>query len=137
MAIEVREKTDTDTKTLAYQPLGDKVLVLPVAKEEEQSRFGIFIPDSARELNMKAVVVAVGPGGVTSLGYETKPKVQVADTVIYNRHAGIDITIKDQDYVLLSERDIYMRVYEKEVAEPATPEPRIYMENNRFSEEDE
>ncbi|MEO1300948.1 MAG: co-chaperone GroES [Bacteroidota bacterium] len=89
------------SKKIDIKPLADRVLIEPAAAEEKTTG-GIIIPDTAREKPQKGTVVAVGPG---------KPKepltVQVGDRVLYGKYGGTDLTLANQEYLMMRESDIY------------------------------
>lgn len=87
-------------KKLNIRPLGDRVVVEPV-KAEEKTTSGIIIPDTAKEKPIQGTVVAVSDGDE-----ENKLTVKVGDTVLYGKYAGTEIGIDNNDYLIMSEKDI-------------------------------
>lgn len=85
-------------------PLGDKV-VLKAIKEEEKTKSGIILTGEAKEKPQQAEVVAVGPGGIVD-GEEVKMQVKIGDIVIYSKYSGTDVTLEDEDYIIVSQSDI-------------------------------
>ena len=85
-------------------PLGDKV-VLKAIKEEEKTKSGIILTGEAKEKPQQAEVIAVGPGGIVD-GEEVKMQVKVGDTVIYSKYSGTDVTLEDEDFIIVSQSDI-------------------------------
>ena len=85
-------------------PLGDKV-VLKAIKEEEKSKSGIILTGEAKEKPQQAEVIAVGPGGIVD-GEEVKMQVKVGDTVIYSKYSGTEVTLEDEDFIIVSQSDI-------------------------------
>lgn len=85
-------------------PLGDKV-VLKAIKEEEKTKSGIILTGEAKEKPQQAEVVAVGPGGIVD-GEEVKMQVKVGDTVIYSKYSGTEVTLEDEDFIIVSQSDI-------------------------------
>ena len=88
------------------KPLGDRVLVQPV-EEEEQVRGGIIIPDTAKEKPMQGKVVAVGPGKVTDDAKNLPMHVEVGQVVLYGKYAGTEVKIEGDEYLIMSENDIF------------------------------
>lgn len=86
-------------------PLHDRVLVRRLAAES-QSKGGIVLPDSAREKQRRAEVIAVGPGIRDEHGKRTSPDVRVGDTVLMNAYAGAEFKHAEVEYVLVAEVDI-------------------------------
>jgi chaperonin GroES len=91
------------------RPLGDRVVVLPTPREET-TRGGIVLPDTAKEKPQEGKVIAVGPGRVTEEGKLVPPEVKEGDTVIYAKYAGTEIRLDNEDYLILSERDILAKL---------------------------
>ena len=85
-------------------PLGDKV-VLKAIKEEEKKKSGIILTGEAKEKPQQAEVIAVGPGGIVD-GEEVKMQVKVGDTVIYSKYSGTEVTLEDEDFIIVSQSDI-------------------------------
>ena len=85
-------------------PLGDKV-VLKAIKEEEKTKSGIILTGEAKEKPQQAEVIAVGPGGIVC-GEEVKMQVKVGDTVIYSKYSGTEVTLEDEDFIIVSQSDI-------------------------------
>ena len=95
--------------TRTFQPLGDRVIVKPVEREEV-SAGGIVLPDSAQEKPQEGEVVAVGPGRTGDDGKRIAMDAQVGDIVIYSKYAGSELKEEGQDYLVLRESDILAKV---------------------------
>ena len=91
---------------MKFTPLHDKVLVKRT-EEEEKSAGGIVLPGSATEKPSQGEVVAVGPGKKTENGDVTPVGVAVGDTVIFGQYGGNEIKIDGDEYLILSESDIF------------------------------
>lgn len=87
------------------RPLGDKVVVKP-AKVEEKTESGIILPGSAQEKPHQGTVVAVGPGPRDEKGNHIALDVKEGDRVIYGKFGGVDLKYEDEEYIVLSEKDI-------------------------------
>jgi chaperonin GroES len=88
------------------KPLGDRVIVKP-AEAEEQTKSGLFIPDTAKEKPQRGEVVAVGDGKLNDDGTRVPIDVKVGDTVIYSKYGGSEVKIDGVEYKILdAERDI-------------------------------
>ena len=85
-------------------PIGDK-FVLKAIKEEEKTKSGIILTGEAKEKPQQAEVIAVGPGGIVD-GEEVKMQVKVGDTVIYSKYSGTEVTLEDEDFIIVSQSDI-------------------------------
>ena len=95
--------------TRTFQPLGDRVIVKPVEREEV-SAGGIVLPDSAQEKPQEGEVVAVGPGRSGDDGKRIAMDAEVGDIVIYSKYAGSELKEEGQDYLVLRESDILAKV---------------------------
>lgn len=95
-------KVATRTKIV---PLNDRVVVRR-AEAESTTAGGIVLPDSARDKPQRGEVIAVGDGHVKKDGTKTPLTVKAGDKVIFSSYAGDDITIDDEEYLLLRESDI-------------------------------
>ena len=86
-------------------PLGDRVVV---KRDEAQSTTtgGIVLPDTAKDKPHRGEVVAVGDGHVKDDGTKVPLTVKEGDSVIFSSYAGDDITLSDEEYLLLRESDI-------------------------------
>jgi chaperonin GroES len=90
---------------MKIKPLHDRVLVKRLA-EEEVSKGGIIIPDSAKETPAEGKVVAVGPGKADESGKVHKLEVKVGDTVIFSKYAGSEVKIGGTEHLIMREDDI-------------------------------
>ncbi|MFL2708119.1 MAG: co-chaperone GroES [Gammaproteobacteria bacterium] len=91
---------------MKLRPLHDNVLVKRT-EEEETSSGGIILSGSAKEKPSQGEVVAVGPGKVSESGDSVTMNVSVGDTVIFGQYGGNEIKLNDEDFLILSERDIF------------------------------
>ncbi len=87
------------------KPLADRVFV-KVSASEEKTAGGILLPDTAKEKPQVGEVVQVGPGKRNDDGTRQELEVKVGDKVLYSKYAGTDIKLANEEYVLLSEKDI-------------------------------
>ncbi|HSA07504.1 MAG TPA: co-chaperone GroES [Candidatus Gastranaerophilales bacterium] len=92
-------------KELKIKPLSDRV-VIKVVEETESTPGGIILPDSAREKPQKGEVLAVGPGKALDKGGREEMEVKIGDVVLYAKYGGTEIKVGDQEYKILSVRDI-------------------------------
>ena len=90
---------------MKLKPIGDKIVV-ESEKEEEVTKSGIVLPDTAKEKPQKGKVVAVGPGKILDNGERSPMEIKEGDTVIYSKYAGTEVKIDDKEYLILSQRDI-------------------------------
>ena len=87
------------------QPLGDRVLVEPVAKEEV-TKGGIVLPDTVKEKPQEGKVLAVGPGKMTDSGKLIPMTVKVGDVVVYAKYGGTEYKEDVKELMILRESDI-------------------------------
>ena len=87
------------------QPLGDRVVVKPTAKEEV-TKSGLVLPDSAKEKPQEGEIIAAGPGRVLDNGQRLPLEIKAGDKVLYAKYAGTEFKIDDDELLILSERDI-------------------------------
>ena len=90
---------------IKLQPLGDRVVVQP-STEEEVTKSGIILPDTAKEKPQRGVVIAVGPGRLDEEGKRIPMEVKKGDKVIYSKYAGSEIKQNDEEVLILRESDI-------------------------------
>lgn len=87
-------------------PLHDYILVEPV-KQEERTKGGIVIPETAREERaIKGRVIAIGPGKKTEKGDVIPPSVKEGQTIIFKKYAPDEVKIDDQEYYFIRDDDI-------------------------------
>jgi len=96
--------TKTESK-VALKPLGNRV-VAKRTEEEEATKGGIILPDSAKQKQETAVVVAIGSGAKTSEGKEIPVPVSLGDTILMDKYAGQEVTVDDEEYIIVKSDDI-------------------------------
>jgi chaperonin GroES len=92
-------------KKTSLKPLGNRVLAQRV-EQEEKLKGGIILPDTAKKKQETAKVVAVGPGKLTDEGKLTAMPVKVGDLILMDKYSGQEVTIDDEEYVILKADDI-------------------------------
>ena len=90
---------------MAFRPLGDRVLVKRV-EEEEKTKGGIIIPDTAKEKPQEGEVVAVGPGARDDSGKLVPLDVKAGDRVLFGKWSGTEVKLDGQDLLIMKESDI-------------------------------
>ncbi|MFW5875314.1 MAG: co-chaperone GroES [Myxococcota bacterium] len=90
---------------MAIRPLHDRVLVQRV-KEEEKTKGGIIIPDTAKEKPIEGKVVAVGNGKILENGEVRKLDVKKGNRVLFGKYSGTEVKVEDEDHLILREDDI-------------------------------
>ena len=87
------------------KPLGDRVVVEPVQKEEV-TKSVIVLPDTAKEKPQEGIVIAVGPGKILENGNRSAMDVSKGDRVLYAKYAGTEFKVEDKEYLVLRESDL-------------------------------
>jgi len=90
---------------MKIRPLQDRVIVKRV-KEEEKTKGGLFIPDTAKEKPIEALVVAVGNGKVLEDGTVRKLDIKEGDRVLFGKYSGTEVKLDGDDVLILREDDI-------------------------------
>ncbi|HKA69039.1 MAG TPA: co-chaperone GroES [Actinomycetes bacterium] len=97
--------TTTATK-VAIKPLEDRVVVQPLDAEQTTAS-GLVIPDTAKEKPQEGRVLAIGPGRWDEDGEKRIPlDVQVGDIVLYSKYGGTEVKYNNEEYLVLSARDL-------------------------------
>ena len=99
---------------MKIRPLQDRILVKRI-DEEETTKGGIIIPDTAKEKPSQGQVIAVGPGGRDEAGKLIPIDLKVGDTVLFGKWSGTEVKIDGQDLLIMKESDV-MGVIEGTVA---------------------
>ncbi|MEN3012476.1 MAG: co-chaperone GroES [Dictyoglomus thermophilum] len=87
------------------RPIGDRVVV-KVIEQEEKTKGGIVLPDTAKEKPQQGKVIAVGTGRILDNGQKVPLEIKEGDRVIFAKYAGTEVKIEGEEYLILSERDI-------------------------------
>ena len=90
---------------MAFRPLGDRVLVRRV-EEEEKTRGGIIIPDTAKEKPQEGEVIAVGPGARDDSGKIQPLDVKTGDRILFGKWSGSEVKLNGEDLLIMKESDI-------------------------------
>ena len=88
------------------KPLADRVVVKAV-EEQEVSKSGIIIPDTAKEKPMEGEIVEVGSGRLTDDGKLVNLEVKKGDRVLYGKYSGTEIMVDGDEYLIMRESDIF------------------------------
>ena len=92
-------------KKISLRPLGDRVLIQRI-EQETSLKGGIILPETAKKKQEMAVVIAVGNGKVVSDGKTLPMPVEIGDKVLMDKYSGQEVTINDEEYVVLKSDDI-------------------------------
>ncbi len=90
---------------MKIRPLGDRVLIKRVP-EEEKTKGGIIIPDTAKEKSQEGEVISVGTGKTLENGSVVPLEVKEGDRILFGKYSGTEIKLQDQDYLILREDEI-------------------------------
>jgi len=90
---------------MKFRPLQDRVLIKAV-EDEQKTKGGIIIPDTAKEKPMQGKVVAVGPGARDENGKLQPLGVKVGDRILYGKWTGTEVKIDGEDLLIMKESDI-------------------------------
>jgi chaperonin GroES len=94
-----------EVNVMNLKPLHDRVLVKRL-EEEEVTKGGIIIPDTAKEKPIKGKVVAAGPGKTSDDGKLIAMSVKAGDNVLFNKYAGTEVKIDGVEHLVMREDDI-------------------------------
>jgi chaperonin GroES len=90
---------------MKIKPLNDRVLVLRV-EQEEKTKGGIIIPDTAKEKPQEGKIVAAGPGRMDENGNRIALEVKENDRVLFGRYSGTEINLDGVEHLIMREDDI-------------------------------
>ncbi|MFO7459168.1 MAG: co-chaperone GroES [Desulfatiglandales bacterium] len=90
---------------MKVRPLHDRVIVERM-KEEEKTKGGIIIPDTAKEKPVEGKIIAVGAGKVLEDGKRVPLQVKAGDRILFGKYAGTEIKIEGKDHLIMREDDI-------------------------------
>jgi chaperonin GroES len=90
---------------MKVRPLHDRIILKRV-KEEEKTKGGIIIPDTAKEKPVEGEVIAVGAGKVLEDGKRIPPQVKAGDRVLFGKYSGTEIKIDGEEHLIMREDDV-------------------------------
>jgi chaperonin GroES len=90
---------------MSIRPLQDRILIKRV-REEEKTKGGIIIPDTAKEKPIEGKVIAVGKGAIQKDGSVRKLEVKQGDIVLFAKYSGSDVKIEGEDHLIIREEDV-------------------------------
>ena len=98
--------TTTVTSTAKQlKPLGDRLVVKPTPREE-MTKSGIVLPDTAKERPQEGTILSVGPGRTLDDGSREAIEVEVGQKVLFQKYAGTEFKLDDDELLILSQKDI-------------------------------
>lgn len=92
-------------KKISLKPIGYRV-VAKRNQQEEKTKGGLFLPDSAQQKQETAVVIAIGTGKTTKEGKELPIPVSVGDTILMDKYSAQEVTLDDEEYIIIKIDDI-------------------------------
>src|SRR5713226_5104942 len=87
------------------RPLGDRVVVKPVEKEE-RTKSGIVLPDTAKEKPQEGIVQAVGTGRILDNGTKVPMELKVGNKSLYSKYAGNEFKLDEIEYLIVTEKNV-------------------------------
>jgi chaperonin GroES len=90
---------------MKIRPLQDRIIVKRI-EEEEKTKGGIIIPDSAKEKPSQGKVIAVGSGKVTDDGKKIPMEIKVGDRVLFGKYSGSEVKIEEEEHLILREDEV-------------------------------
>jgi len=90
---------------MKIRPLQDRVIVKRI-EEEEKTKGGIIIPDTAKEKPQEGKVIAVGKGKITEDGKVIPLDLKAGDRILFGKYAGTEIKIEGEEHLIMREEDI-------------------------------
>ena len=90
---------------MKLRPLQDRILVQRVA-EEEKTKGGIIIPDTAKEKPAEGKIVSVGKGKLDENGKRIAPEVKKGDRILFGKYSGTEVKVEGQEYLIMREEDV-------------------------------
>ena len=90
---------------MKIRPLHDRLLVKRL-EEDEKTKGGIIIPDSAKEKPQEGKVIAAGGGKVGEDGKTVPLEVQKGDRVLFSKYSGTEVTLEGEEHLIIREEDV-------------------------------
>ncbi len=90
---------------MKLRPLNDRILVKRV-QEEEKTKGGIIIPDTAKEKPAEGKVIAVGSGQIGPDGKRIPPEVKKDDRILFGKYGGQEVKVEGEEYLIMREDDV-------------------------------
>ena len=92
-------------KKVHIDPLSARVVVMPEEVDDKPAS-GIILPDTSKEKPQMGKILAAGPGKVSENGTTVKMTLKAGDTVLYGKYSGTEITLNDDEVLIMRESDI-------------------------------
>jgi chaperonin GroES len=91
---------------MKIRPLQDRILVQRV-KEDEKTKGGIIIPDTAKEKPIEGTVIAAGNGKLSENGKRVGLDVKNGDRILFGKYSGTEVKIEGEEYLIMREDDVF------------------------------
>jgi chaperonin GroES len=91
---------------MKLRPLQDRILIQRV-KEDEKTKGGIIIPDTAKEKPIEGTVIAAGNGKLSENGKRVALDVKKGDRILFGKYSGTEVKIEGEEYLILREDDVF------------------------------
>ena len=96
----------TSTKSkIKIQPLADRVVIRPLDDDKQQTRSGLYIPDTAKEKPQQGEIIAVGPGRFEK-SERVPMELKQGQTVLYGKYSGAEVRLDDEEVLIIKESDV-------------------------------
>jgi chaperonin GroES len=105
ISVSIRKSGRKETYKMKIRPLQDRIIVKRL-EEEEKTKGGIIIPDSAKEKPQEGKVIAVGKGKLTEDGKLIPLDVKVGDRILFGKYSGTEVKIEGEEHLIMREEDI-------------------------------
>jgi chaperonin GroES len=102
---EEKSMTQQTEKKMTIKPVGYRVLAQRM-EQEEVLKGGILLPETAKKKQEKAKIIAIGTGKLTKEGKLIPIEVKVGDTILMDKYSGQEISLDDEEYVILKADDV-------------------------------
>ncbi len=90
---------------IKIQPLADRVVVRPLEEDTEQTRGGLYIPDTAKEKPQQGEIIAVGPGRFEK-GERVPMELKQGQKVLYGKYSGAEVTLDGEEVLIIKESEV-------------------------------
>jgi chaperonin GroES len=90
---------------MKLRPLNDRILVKRV-EEQEVTKGGIIIPDTAKEKPAEGKIVAIGQGALNNDGVRVPLEVKTGDRILFGKYGGQEINVEGEEYLIMSEQEV-------------------------------
>ncbi len=90
---------------MKIRPLGDRIIVKRTS-EEERTKGGIIIPDTAKEKPQQGEIIAVGPGKISEKGERISMDLKEGDKILFGKYSGTEVRLEDKEYLIMHQDDV-------------------------------